>query len=175
MRAVVRGVLAWVTGAVVAVGVGMLALSRIGYGFTVDSVQPLGSGTPGGPSASAPPPSPSSAPPPRSSAPSRRPHRSPKAEPSRARATHRASPSPVSRERLLSSPGGTAIVRCTRSAAYLVSWSPEQGYHVDDVRRGPAPEVSVEFEGRERHVMLRAWCRGDVPQSRASYEHRDDD
>lgn len=168
MRAVVRGVLAWIIGAAVAVGVGMLALSRIGYGSSTSTVQPLSSGPAAAPAA--PPSASASALPAVSPSVSAAPGRPPAAPPPRPR---RSSPQ-MSRERVFSSLAGSAIVRCARDAAYLVSWSPEQGYWVDDVRRGPAPEVTVEFENRQTEVRLRVWCDNDVPQARIGFENDND-
>lgn len=169
MRAVVRGVLAWIIGAAVAVGVGMLALSRIGYGFSMGAVQPLSSGPVTAPPVAAPAPmpqAPSASPAPEAPPAGGGPE--PSARP------HRPAASPMSRERVFSSVGGSVIVRCTRGAAYLMSWSPEQGYDVDDVRRGPAAEVTVEFETRHEEIRLRVWCDDDdVPAARIGYEHDD--
>lgn len=176
MRGVLRGLLAWIIGAVVAVGVGMFALSRIGYGFTVQNVQPLGSGSAGAPLGT-----------PSVSAPALV---SPSPSPTGLKPTGKRrayggslSPSPtsptpsvVSRERAFISPGGSVIVRCTRNVAYLVSWSPEQGYRVDEeVRRGPAAQVAVKFDGHSRMVLLRAWCADDSPQAQAEIVPKHDD
>jgi hypothetical protein len=46
----------------------------------------------------------------------------------------------------LSGQAGQLVVRCDGDIAYLESWSPNPGYRVDDVVRGPAATVSVEFE-----------------------------
>jgi hypothetical protein len=46
----------------------------------------------------------------------------------------------------LSGQSGQMVVRCDGDIAYLESWSPNPGYRVDDVVRGPAASVSVEFE-----------------------------
>lgn len=174
MRVVIRGVLAWIIGAAVAVGVGMLALSRIGYGFTMGAVQPLSSGPATVPAVVPSTPPPSAAVPP---APASEP--APSAPPTpggRTRPRPRRSPasSPMSHERAFSSLGGSVIVRCSRDLAYLMSWSPEQGYQVDDVRRGPAPEVTVEFEDADEEVRLRVWCDDDIPEARIAFEHDKD-
>ncbi|WP_327353788.1 hypothetical protein [Streptomyces sp. NBC_01304] len=43
--------------------------------------------------------------------------------------------------------GGTATVECrTSDLAYLVSWSPDDGYHVEEYARGPAAVASIELE-----------------------------
>jgi hypothetical protein len=46
----------------------------------------------------------------------------------------------------LSGQAGQLVVRCDGDTAYLETWSPNPGYRVDDVVRGPAATVSVEFE-----------------------------
>ena len=38
---------------------------------------------------------------------------------------------------VLTSQGGTVLAECRPAGAYLVSWSPTQGYEADDVARGP--------------------------------------
>jgi hypothetical protein len=145
----VASVVAWLVGAVAAVGVGMLALSLIGDGLTTHTVQPLsadsvareasaGTGAPGTPSAGP-----------------------------------TVSPSASGTEKVVSSAGGTAIVRCTGGAAYLVSWSPEQGYGAHDVARGPGPVASVTFESDNGKVYLTVRCTGDEP--RPTVSQRSDD
>jgi hypothetical protein len=62
------------------------------------------------------------------------------------------------------------IVRCQAARAYLVSWSPEPGYHADEVHRGPAETVSVKFESARREVVLSARCYSGVPQPEIEYE-----
>jgi hypothetical protein len=42
--------------------------------------------------------------------------------------------------------GASIVVECRGDVARLVSWSPNQGYRVDDVAKGPAREVSVYLE-----------------------------
>jgi hypothetical protein len=41
---------------------------------------------------------------------------------------------------------GRVVVMCDGDQAWLVSWSPNPGYRVDDVVRGPGTQVSVWFE-----------------------------
>jgi hypothetical protein len=48
---------------------------------------------------------------------------------------------------VLSSTGGSVVVQCTGDTAMLVSWAPNPGYRADDDSvRGPAAQVSVQFE-----------------------------
>jgi len=147
-RRVAGSVLAWTAGAAASVAVGLLALSSIQAGTAAgppqqlapDGLTNIGSDlspaaspagqagqaattTSGAPGAAATPPT---------SAQSSGPPRPPGATTS-------------SVQRLLSSPGGTVTARCTGTSAYLVSWSPAQGYRVNHVQRGPATVVSVTF------------------------------
>ncbi len=161
--------LAWIVGAVAAVGVGMLALSLIGDGLTTRTVQPLTpdvvareasaapvdpapapgtpSGTPGDddPPASAPPPPSGSASGQRSGA-----------------------------DKLLWSAGGSVIARCTGAQVYLVSWSPEPGYRAHDVVRGPAAQASVRFDGDDVRVSVSVRCASGTPVATVTRRGDDD-
>jgi len=65
---------------------------------------------------------------------------------------------------LLASPDGTAVATCARGAAYLVYWSPQQGYEADQVVRGPRPVASVAFRNSAGGgVVLSVSCRGATP------------
>ena len=77
-------------------------------------------------------------------------------------------------EQLLRSDGGFVVARCQGGQAYLVSWTPEQGYEIYDVRRGPASITSVEFEGARGHVRLDVTCDNGVPQAHVQQEAEDD-
>jgi hypothetical protein len=139
----------------VAVGVGILALSLIGGGLASGEVRPVPEDgpvvVPSTPASPPPTPSPSSAAPPPSVG----------------------SPSATSGPpRQLASVGGTAVVRCTGPSAYLVSWSPAQGYEADDVHRGPGRTVSVLFRGGGQHVWLAAHCVAGIPERIP--DHHDD-
>ncbi|HEX2357516.1 MAG TPA: hypothetical protein VHI50_13800 [Micromonosporaceae bacterium] len=77
-------------------------------------------------------------------------------------------------EQLLRSDGGFVVARCQGGQAYLVSWTPEQGYEIYDVRRGPASTTSVEFEGARGHIRLDVTCDNGVPQAHVQQEAEDD-
>jgi hypothetical protein len=156
----VASVLAWIVGAVAAVGVGILALSLIGDGLTARTVQPLTPDVVAREAAAA------------------------SAEPSSAATAAGARPAPsempppsaktsTGTEKPLSSPGGTAIARCSDGQVYLVSWSPEQGFRADDVNRGPGAQASLKFESSNAKVFLTARCVGGEPQ--ATVTQRGDD
>lgn len=72
--------------------------------------------------------------------------------------------------RSLSSPGGTVIARCEGDLAYLMSWSPAQGWSVDEQQRGPASSTMIQFEGDtnrndDLEVTLTVTCRSGSPVS----------
>jgi hypothetical protein len=137
---------AWTIGAVSSVGIGLVALTMIGTGI---SGAPLS-------------------------------HNAPipvvGVDPSEAPAPT-ATPSPTTSAAAgtngtISTGGGTIIVQCRQSVAYLVAWSPAPGYRPDDVQRGPAALVGVTFEGAsEFHVSAR--CVGGSPQPTIRDDTRD--
>jgi hypothetical protein len=59
---------------------------------------------------------------------------------------------------------GTVAAQCDGSQAVLVSWSPNPGYRVDDVVRGPAAQASVWFESDVADdVLVAATCLDGAP------------
>lgn len=66
-------------------------------------------------------------------------------------------------QRTFSTRGGTAIAACQGSLAYLVSWSPTQGYRVERARQGPDSEVEVRFEGTDGRSEIKIRCARGVP------------
>jgi hypothetical protein len=163
----VASVLAWIVGAVAAVAVGVLALSMIGDDLTSRTAQPLSqdavareaSDAPAGPTPAA----------------------SESSQLGLAPSTSPAAPSPAAApgqgsggvDRLVSSPGGTAIARCANGQVYLVSWSPEQGYRTDNVARGPAAVASLKFESDANKVFLSVRCAGTEPQGSVTQQADD--
>ena len=63
----------------------------------------------------------------------------------------------------LASPAGTVYASCESAGAYLLSWSPAQGYGVDRVVRGPAAVASVVFDAGTRAVAMHVSCPGGTP------------
>jgi len=63
----------------------------------------------------------------------------------------------------LTSTGGSVVAGCQPAGAYLVSWSPAQGYQASSVLRGPAATVKVTFAGSRKLVTMAISCRGGVP------------
>jgi len=85
-----------------------------------------------------------------------------------------ASPSPQAADgSVLTSQGGTALAACQSSGAYLVSWSPTQGYEATGVIRGPAAPARVIFESAADSVTMVVSCpngAGSAPVA-SSYLH----
>ncbi len=50
-----------------------------------------------------------------------------------------------------------------RRSVTLVSWSPAQGFAVDQVDPGPTDHASVRFEGGETRVDVDVRCNGNTP------------
>src|SRR5439155_12282407 len=78
----------------------------------------------------------------------------PPAEPPTVSPTASAGGVPVSPrpDRVLTSTGGTVVARCVDGGAYLVSWSPAQGYRAEEVRRGRAAVARVSFAASRKIV-----------------------
>jgi hypothetical protein len=76
---------------------------------------------------------------------------------------------------LLSSSGGSVLAGCAGSNAYLISWSPQQGYAADYVVRGPAARARVVFLAGSGGVSLTVTCAGSVPSEVVSPVQGDDD
>jgi hypothetical protein len=163
VRRLVASTLAWIVGAVAAVGVGVLALSLIGDGLTKRTVQPLTPDAVAREVSAAPPESaPASAP--------------PTGEAGLRPAPRPPSPAPpttttaavTGTEKLVSSAGGTAVATCSGGQVYLVSWSPAQGFRSDHVARGPAQQATLTFESDNAKVTMLVRCVGGDPQATVS-------
>jgi hypothetical protein len=135
---ILLGVAAWLVGAAAATGGSLLAVSALGQGMnpageqvSVETVNRALAKEAAERSAAMPR---------RSVSPSA----SPAAPPS-PKARHSAPPpSPdTGGGKVLTSPGGTLVASCAGARAYLVSWSPQQGFGSSDVVRGPATNAQV--------------------------------
>jgi hypothetical protein len=142
-RSVVVSTAAWTIGALSSVGIGLVALSMIGTGFADRGQQPLAPSAVG-----------SSAP-----ADSESPFGfdTPSAQPT-------PSVTPAGTNHTVTTRGGTVIVRCVQSGAYMVGWSPAAGYQADDLRRGPAVTVGITFESTTREVSVSVICEANTAQ-----------
>ncbi|MFD0413126.1 hypothetical protein [Streptomyces sp. NPDC127108] len=131
------------------------------------------------------PDSPSASPPPaRSSRPSRPSHPSFPSRPSPSR-TRPAEPTGQPPQRAAERStvrftGGTATVECRPDGTvYLLSWSPADGYHIDDdVTRGPSPTAHLEAEANDdderADLTYEIHCTPNGPRARAVPEPDDD-
>jgi hypothetical protein len=64
---------------------------------------------------------------------------------------------------LLTSADGSVLASCQPAGAYLVYWSPDQGFTADDVARGPALVASVTFSNTAGGVVMRVSCSSGSP------------
>ncbi|RIV36788.1 septum formation initiator [Micromonospora radicis] len=60
-------------------------------------------------------------------------------------------------------PGGSAVAACVPGGVWLVSWTPQQGYRVDDYDRGPDDDAEVKFVGPSGEYELSVRCANGVP------------
>ena len=78
---------------------------------------------------------------------------------------------------VLSSVGGSVVARCSAASesatVYLVSWSPAQGYSVDEVRRGPAQEAEITFSSKAKQVNVTIHCSSSGPVEEVENEAGD--
>lgn len=71
---------------------------------------------------------------------------------------------PVAEPSVISSAGGTVVALCAAGGLVeLLSWSPAQGFSVDNAEHGPAREVDVEFESEDDDVEMKIQCVDGVP------------
>lgn len=182
-----RGVLVafWLLFTGVATAVGLFAVAAIGNPLRADTdtlseadLERFLQETPTaadstGPTASAS--TPTSSGPPTSSPEGRAPGTAPPASPT-APLPPAASPPPASVSREIRTAGGAVLARCTGSQAYLTAWSPAQGWRVVDTEdRGPADEVSVEFQSATERIEVAVTCPGGQPASEVDTDPLDDD
>lgn len=204
-RNIFLGITAWLLGAATATAGCLLAISLLGSGITTGGPGQLLSqdaanrelaseaaksapGTTPVPVASAEPdptlatvkpsPVPSSASPPAAAAPD-----SPTADAPTAGVTEAAGAGPTDTApsgstpagTVLASSAGTVVATCQSSGAYLISWSPQQGYEEGNVVRGPAVTASVQFESGPNEVTMRVSCSAGVPSATTTSSWGGDD
>lgn len=172
------GVGAWLLGAGAATGGSLLAVSLLGQGMTGASAseltsaevsQALASATSQAARASAPSASGTvKAPGPVSGRPRSHSTPVPSATPtvSVTTAAPPQSPQPAGTDgTVLTSPGGQVVAACEQGGAYLISWSPQQGYEVDTISRGPGAQALVSFETTLNQVTMTVTCTNGVPSA----------
>jgi hypothetical protein len=149
---------AWLLGAVTATTGSMIAVGALAHGLLSPQTQLL-AGAPGAADldvgdSPTPTASPSISPTPSASSAAPSPGPSPVAG---GAAPQSAAPT------LLTSADGSVLATCQPGGAYLVYWSPDQGYSADNVNRGPAPVASVTFSNTAGGVVMRVSCQSGTP------------
>ena len=187
---IVAGLGAWLLGAGTATAGSLLAVSLLGQGIADTQGQQLTAAAvnralareaqEASPSSrqAAPPPDPAASAPPAAAV---RPAAT--AQPDLAGATPSATPAaspasaspspPAAGGTVLMSQGGTVLAECWSAGAYLVSWSPTQGYEATGVIRGPAATARVIFESGATSVTMVVSCPEGAagPPAASSYVH----
>ena len=171
---ILAGVGAWLLGATAATGGSLLAVSLLGQGIadstgqqltadavnralTLESREASSSDVPATHPAVRRPTATRPAPSRVSTARQAQPRITPSATPDASQTS--ASPVPsVTGGTVLPSAGGTAVAECRSAGAYLVSWSPTQGYEVTGVNRGPAATARLVFESSANSVTMVVSC-----------------
>ena len=69
---------------------------------------------------------------------------------------------------VLTSRGGTLVASCAGARAYLVSWSPDQGFGTSGVVRGPAARAQVTFTSTQLTVTMVVTCAAGAPTATTS-------
>lgn len=154
---------AWLLGATTATVGSLWAVSELGQGIIGQSTQQLTSAAVNralANEAAEPSGSPEPSPGPARAAASLAPDPSPSRIPSHAQTT--------SSGTLLTSSGGNVVATCLSAGAYLLSWSPQQGYATSSVARGPATAATVVFQSSQTAVTMVVTCHGGVPTAATS-------
>jgi hypothetical protein len=183
-RRILFGVAAWLLGAATATAGSLLAISLLGQGITGSSGQlltqdavnrALGSeaaeaSPPDSPAvtATARPSRAAASPSPPTAATPVTPAPSPVAS------TATTAPPPSGQGTVLTSPGGEAVATCQAAGAYLISWSPLQGYEIAGVTRGPAATARVTFDSDANRVTMVVSCSAGVPSATSYTRGRDE-
>jgi hypothetical protein len=160
-RRVVLGISAWLVGAAAATGGSLLAVSALGEGMTPAASQQLSVNAVNRALASETIERPALAPAPAS------PPATPAARPPAARPRAR-SPSLSGAGTVLTSQGGAVLAGCAGARAYLVSWSPGQGFEAASVIRGPAATARVAFTDPQQTVTMVVSCASGMPAATTS-------
>ena len=64
---------------------------------------------------------------------------------------------------VLTSSGGTVVAQCAPAGAFLLSWSPQQGFQASSVARGPATIARVVFTTTASTVTMAVSCSSGLP------------
>jgi len=78
---------------------------------------------------------------------------------------------PAAVSRVITTRGGSVVARCEGGRVTLRSWSPAQGYVVDDVDPGPDDSAQVKFErgDDEDEVEIEVRCSAEGPVHTVEY------
>jgi hypothetical protein len=161
---ILLGIAAWLAGASAATGGSLLAVSALGQGMNPASGEQVSVATVN--RALAKEAAERAAAMPRSRSPSRSPAAPHSPGARRHSAAHRPAPplSPgTAGGTVLTSEGGTLVASCAGARAYVVSWSPQQGFASSDVVRGPATNAQVTFTNGQLTVTMVVSCTTGVP------------
>ena len=74
-----------------------------------------------------------------------------------------ASSAPEAMRRLITSSGGNVLAECAGREVVVISWTPAQGYRVDDVDVEARGDVEVRFEGEDTDVKVKIRCADGRP------------
>jgi hypothetical protein len=168
---IIIGLGAWLVGAAGATGGSLLAVSLLGQGIISSPGQQLSVGAVNralaSEAAESPEPS-ASTPVPGNTAGdrARARHRAPHHRTPHHRPETVSSPQPTGA--VFTSAGGTVVARCDAAGAYLLSWSPQQGYEVMGVLRGPSATANVTFRSAGRAVTMTLSCVAGAPSERTN-------
>lgn len=143
MRTSLLAIAGWVVATAAAVTVGIFATSTIGHGITGGSVEPLGEDKVAAALAQV----------------SDRPSSGPSAT------TTPSSHGVGHTTKVLRSPGGSVVARCTGDSVRLLSWTPAQGFTADDDVHREGTTARVKFESDDEEYLVNIACRNGVPES----------
>lgn len=143
----------WILAAAAAIAIGILAVSAIGSGITGTGTQPLTLGQVKqqlGTQAATP---------------------NPTTRSSAAQSPNPTGTTTAAARKVIGSMGGSVVARCINGQAELLSWSPAQGYQVDDLRRGPGPSAGIQFESDSLEINIQVSCAAGVPTGHITTRH----
>jgi hypothetical protein len=155
---IVIGAGAWLLGAAAATAGSLLVVSELGEGISAPPGQQSSVGAAEQAQASQPAARPSATPTPR-------PHRSTggKSRTSTTSGAGGTGGTASTSGTVLTSSGGTVVAQCAPAGAFLVTWSPQQGFQASSVARGPATTARVVFAASASTVTMVVSCASGAP------------
>lgn len=73
------------------------------------------------------------------------------------------------KSKVITTRGGSVVARCVGREVTLRSWSPAQGYEIDDVDAGPDDDAKVKFERDDDEVEIEIRCAASGPVYTVQY------